>query len=113
MGVCKKNEDKECSGHGDCIGGSCDCDSLYSGDACEVKKTCPSPSSGLECGGEKQGICNYTGTPSCMCRDDWAGNDCSTPIIKENLNSVIEVALVWGFDAEKFPVEKIDSLCGE
>ena len=54
MNACPSdNEDTECSGHGKCKDGFCICDSLFSGEACNIA-ACPN-----KCLEDKQhGVCN-------------------------------------------------------
>ncbi|XP_065349257.1 attractin-like protein 1 isoform X2 [Cloeon dipterum] len=60
--------DSPCSGHGVCIDGSCTCDALYIGDACEIP-VCPNDCSGKgQCNREKH---------RCECWGDARGDDCS------------------------------------
>jgi len=55
-----------CSGHGDCVGGTCLCSLGFFGDACN-EKACP-----LNCNGH--GTCQPSG--SCECAAGWSGEAC-------------------------------------
>ncbi|KAI7806992.1 N-acetylglucosamine-1-phosphodiester alpha-N-acetylglucosaminidase [Triplophysa rosa] len=58
---------EDCSGHGRCIDGQCECQQGWSGPGC-ANLTCQSP----ECG--DHGICTENG---CVCDSGWRGLNCS------------------------------------
>ena len=57
---------ENCSGHGDCVGGTCLCSLGFFGEACN-EKACP-----LNCNGH--GTCQPSG--SCECAAGWSGEAC-------------------------------------
>ncbi|KAL5284023.1 ATRN family protein [Megaselia abdita] len=70
---CPTNDSKvECSGFGACLDdGTCSCEHLYTGEACNIAKCPNNCSSHLD-----QGTCDKEGK-RCKCFHDFAGNDCS------------------------------------
>nr|XP_006825957.1 PREDICTED: attractin-like [Saccoglossus kowalevskii] len=92
---------KDCSNNGNCTEGpKCDCESGWSGDACDIV-ICPN-----DCG--DHGHCEPA-TLTCQCTDDYQGYDCLTPptdghweLIYDNLNpgrashaSVLQGDVIW------------------
>ena len=72
----------DCSGNGECVNGTCECNDGWEGDACNVRKdlskTCPTNTPNTVCSGN--GYCNDMG--QCVCDDtnNWSGLDCSQQI---------------------------------
>jgi len=64
FGTCPNN----CSSHGSCVNGFCQCNGSYGGDDCSML-SCPSDCSG-------HGICNYN-NGQCTCQANYISNDCS------------------------------------
>lgn len=56
-----------CSGHGDCVDGSCRCQEGWRGDACD-SLVCQPPACGVH------GVCTANG---CVCDAGWRGQNCS------------------------------------
>lgn len=75
IGYDSSNPEQECSGHGSCVNGSCNCDDNFSGHACDSKR-CIGYLTGTECGGH--GECLSSGV--CRCNTGWKGLDCSTMV---------------------------------
>ncbi|GFW79513.1 multiple epidermal growth factor-like domains protein 8 [Trichonephila clavipes] len=70
-----------CSSKGTCQNHQCICDTLWSGDACEIS-LCPN-----ECGqDENKGVCNLNGSlpAHCECQPGYSGMDCSLPDSNKN-----------------------------
>ncbi|EKX53654.1 hypothetical protein GUITHDRAFT_47948, partial [Guillardia theta CCMP2712] len=59
----------DCSGHGVCSSGVCQCDNLYGAVDCSMKESCPSGCSG-------HGTCNEHNA-KCTCSPGWSGDACS------------------------------------
>ncbi|XP_037944617.1 attractin-like protein 1 [Teleopsis dalmanni] len=65
------SEALNCSGHGKCVDGTCICDPLYRGEACNTA-VCPN-----NCSEDKdQGECKIE-EERCICKKEFGGNDCS------------------------------------
>lgn len=69
-----------CSQKGKCIGNICQCEQLWSGEACDIP-LCPN-----DCGiNEETGECDrYLDPPRCICKQGYSGDSCSLP--ESNLN---------------------------
>ncbi|KAG9355806.1 hypothetical protein JZ751_000648 [Albula glossodonta] len=58
---------EDCSGHGACVEGSCECHKGWMGLACDTL-TCQAPACG------DHGVCTQYG---CVCDAGWVGSNCS------------------------------------
>ena len=58
----------DCGEHGSCDGGTCQCETGYSGGSCDVFNSC----FGVDCGGHGQCV-----RGSCQCEAIWTGDSCS------------------------------------
>jgi hypothetical protein len=75
-----------CNGHGYCVAGQCQCDSLWTGKSCEVPQ-CPNNCSGFGyCVSFPPSEVNIFGSAKCACLNGWGGVDCSVPVCTESCN---------------------------
>ncbi|EDQ91506.1 uncharacterized protein MONBRDRAFT_2753, partial [Monosiga brevicollis MX1] len=64
---------RECSNHGTCVNGGCECDTAWWGERCGIRGC---PGVGESCSGH--GTCNPE-EQVCRCDPGWRGVDCNTP----------------------------------
>ncbi|XP_042899680.1 multiple epidermal growth factor-like domains protein 8 [Parasteatoda tepidariorum] len=85
-----------CSNRGMCQNHRCICDTLWSGDACDIS-LCP-----MDCGlEENRGACDMNGSypPRCNCRPGFSGMDCSLPDSNKSFGNTWHLISSSGIDA--------------
>ncbi|KAK3265077.1 hypothetical protein CYMTET_26220 [Cymbomonas tetramitiformis] len=72
----------DCSDHGQCFRGNCSCEPAWTGPSCS-ERTCPKDCSG-------HGTCMPE--KICLCKRDYAGEDCSIEVAELNIRTAMERA---------------------